>query len=93
MIEMTKVSSKGQVVIPARIREELQLEEGTRLIVQQLQDVIVLKKINVEQALKEFDRLTEEGEKTAQRMGITNEEDIDRIIHEGRMRRRAERSS
>ncbi|HLD79633.1 MAG TPA: AbrB/MazE/SpoVT family DNA-binding domain-containing protein [Candidatus Nanoarchaeia archaeon] len=32
MIETIKVSSKGQIVIPERIREQLEIEEGTKLV-------------------------------------------------------------
>ena len=90
MVEITKISSKGQVVIPVKIREELNLEEGTRLVVSRADNLVVLKKINVEDALKEFDRLTKIGKEFAGKKEIKSEEDIVRIIHERRKKRRAE---
>lgn len=93
MIEITKISSKGQVVIPAKIREELQLKEGSVVAISKSNNIVMLKKLSVEEALKEFERLTEEGEKYARARGIKSEEDIDKIIHERREKRRAQRSS
>ena len=44
-IELTKMSSKGQVVIPGNIREKLELSEGEVLAVSSKDNMIVLKKI------------------------------------------------
>ena len=93
MIEITKMSSKGQVVIPVRIREELGLEDGSRFVVSRTDSAIVLKKLSIPEAFEEFDKLTKEGEKHAKAKGIKSEEDIVRIIHEGRKKRKMENSS
>lgn len=45
-IELTKISSKGQVVIPQRVRELLKLEEGQTLAVSTEKDLVVMKKIS-----------------------------------------------
>jgi len=42
---MTRVSSKGQVVIPGLIREKLGLKSGSRLLVFGEGDTIIFKKI------------------------------------------------
>jgi len=44
-IELTKMSSEGQVVIPGRIREKLELSEGETLAVSSKDNMIVFKKI------------------------------------------------
>ncbi|OIO43468.1 hypothetical protein AUJ62_00160 [Candidatus Pacearchaeota archaeon CG1_02_32_21] len=44
-IELTKISSKGQIVIPQGIREKLGLDEGETLVVSVKDGLIVLKKI------------------------------------------------
>ncbi|MCL4447430.1 MAG: AbrB/MazE/SpoVT family DNA-binding domain-containing protein [Candidatus Thermoplasmatota archaeon] len=44
--ELTRASSKGQIVIPAKIRKELNIEEGSLLAVTTHNDMIVLKKIS-----------------------------------------------
>lgn len=44
-ISTTKMSSKGQVVIPEKIREYLELETGSKFIVMATEDSVILKKI------------------------------------------------
>jgi len=46
MIEITKMTSKGQVVIPLDIRESKGLKEGEKFIVYDLDDSIVLKRVS-----------------------------------------------
>ena len=45
-MELTKMSSKGQVVIPQDIREQVGLSEGETLVVSAQDKLIVLKKID-----------------------------------------------
>ena len=49
-MEITKISTKGQIVIPLKIREELEINEGSVLAVEKMKDMIVLKKIDVDLA-------------------------------------------
>ena len=44
-VATTKLSSKGQVVIPEDVRKELGLEPGAQFIVMGEGDVVILKKI------------------------------------------------
>ena len=44
-IEFTKASSKGQIVIPTRIRKKLNIREGSVLAVAAENGMIVLKKV------------------------------------------------
>jgi AbrB family looped-hinge helix DNA binding protein len=44
-IEFTKASSKGQIVIPTRIRKKFDIKEGSVLAVAAQNNLIVLKKI------------------------------------------------
>ena len=44
-MELTKISSKGQLVIPQTIRDKLKIEEGEILVVSTKDDLIILKKI------------------------------------------------
>jgi AbrB family looped-hinge helix DNA binding protein len=44
-VETVSFSTKGQVVIPRRLREELEIEEGTKAIVYRQADHLVLKPI------------------------------------------------
>ncbi len=52
-IELTKMSSKGQVVIPKNIRTELGLEEGDRMTVEARDGEVVLRKITLEAIVRE----------------------------------------
>ncbi len=45
-IELTKVSSRGQVVIPQKVREKLRIIEGETLAVSVEGDLVVLKKVS-----------------------------------------------
>ena len=42
-MEKVKLSAKGQIVIPARIRRELGLSEGDRLFIERRQGEVILK--------------------------------------------------
>ncbi len=65
-IEITRMSSKGQVVIPLSMRKKLKLEAGTPLAVDTTKGIIVMKPISspiddrelrdVEQAWKKIER-------------------------------------
>lgn len=61
-VDTTKISTKGQVVIPKRLREELDLNEGDSLIVVRRGDSLVLRKLTLEDIAEETDRQLEEGE-------------------------------
>ena len=67
-VAMTRVSSKGQVVIPIELRAEAGLEEGEKLLVYGDKKTIILKKI--ESPVKEFEKLVSFGKKFAKTKGI-----------------------
>ena len=52
-LELTRVSSKGQVVIPGLIRERLGLTDGSRLLVFSEGDTIILKKVGIDASTQE----------------------------------------
>ena len=83
MTELTEMSSKGQIVIPFDIREELRLEAGNTLVISKMEDTILIKKIDVPDLKEEFKRLTKWGSVWAKKKGI-KESDIVKIIHKGR---------
>lgn len=47
-IEITRLSSKGQIVIPGSIREKLELSEGEIFSVSAKENFIILKKVDSE---------------------------------------------
>ncbi len=56
-IEVTKMSTKGQVVIPREMREELELHEGEALAVIRKKNILVLKKIESKLVKEEVETL------------------------------------
>jgi AbrB family looped-hinge helix DNA binding protein len=45
-MEILKLSSKGQIVIPQKMREDLEMEEGVIIGVEKVKDRIIIKKID-----------------------------------------------
>ena len=73
-MEITKITSKGQVVIPQEIREGNMIKPGEGFVVYDLEDSIVLKRIkNLEAAktIDEFERAFRSTWETAKKKGIT----------------------
>jgi len=82
-IAITRVSSKGQIVIPLRMRDDL--KEGDELVILKDKDRIILKKVdkfskNLEEDLK-FAKRTEEAWKRYE-MGEFKEMSFDDFIEE-----------
>lgn len=47
-MEIIKLSTKGQIVIPRKIREQLDIQEGTLLGIEKINNLAVLKKIDLD---------------------------------------------
>ena len=75
----TKVSSKGQVVIPANVRKAASLKEGEVILAIAIDNTVVLKKIGYES----FEETLKPVLAKAQQIGLA-EEDIDALIDEAR---------
>lgn len=84
-ISTTKLSSKGQVVIPEDIRERLGLKPGVQFIVMGDRDVVILKTI-AEPSVADFSRMVANARTTAKKAGLTKK-DVKASIE--RVRRRA----
>ncbi len=81
----TKMSSKGQVVIPEEIRRRLGLEPGTRFIVIGDKEVVILKKLTPP-SMEEFDELITEARRQAKLAGM-KEADIERAVSKVRSKK------
>jgi AbrB family looped-hinge helix DNA binding protein len=68
-VSTTKMSSKGQVVIPENIRKRLNLKAGSEFIVLGEKDVVILKNISPP-SLDDFDDLISEARKSAKKAGL-----------------------
>lgn len=80
----TKLSSKGQVVIPEEIRNRLGLETGAQFVVVGDRDVVILKVIQTPD-MGEFDELVGRARKAAKRAGL-KKEDVNDAIRKARGR-------
>ena len=65
----TRMSSKGQVVIPEDIRKQLGLKTGARFVVVGDKDVVILKNITTP-SMDEFDALIKTARKQAREAGL-----------------------
>jgi len=68
-IATTKMSSKGQVVIPEGIRKRLKLKTGAQFVVVSDNNVVILKKIT-SPSMEEFDELIAKARKIAKQAGL-----------------------
>jgi len=72
-MEVVKLSSKGQIVIPAKIRKELKLSKGDKLLLERNGDAIILRPMvklsklrgvdKIEGASEEIEKIREEWDK------------------------------
>jgi len=85
-VSTTRMSSKGQVVIPENIRKHLNLRTGTRFIVLGEKDVVILKNV-APPSLDEFSSLITKARKTAKQAGL-KKSDIDDAILKARGRKK-----
>jgi AbrB family looped-hinge helix DNA binding protein len=82
MLSTTKLSSKGQVVIPEDIRKQLGLETGAQFIVMGEDDVVILKAISPP-SRKDFSHLISKARSEAREAGLTKQ-DVKRAIKKAR---------
>ena len=81
----TRMSSRGQVVIPEEIRKRLKLKAGSQFVVVGEKDTVILKAISPP-SLEEFDDLIMEARKQARKAGLKRS-DITAAIGKVRGRR------
>ena len=84
------VTSKGQIAIPTKIREELSIESGDKLVAYTYGDCIMLKVLKVPE-IERFRAMAKEAQEWAQSVGLT-EEDVNTFIKDYRKRKRDENS-
>jgi len=68
-LDTTKMSSKGQVVIPEGIRKRLGLKAGAQFVVVGEKDVVILKSITPP-SMEDFDALIIEARRQAKKAGM-----------------------
>lgn len=85
-LETTKMSSRGQIVIPQDVRDDLKIGEGSILAIFHTNDAIVLKKIETpskEALLRDLRTIAREGRAKLEKKGIL-EADIPDLVHKTR---------
>jgi AbrB family looped-hinge helix DNA binding protein len=81
----TRMSSKGQVVIPESIRKRLDLREGAQFLVVGDEDVVILKVVTPPD-LDEFDALIKQARRQAREVGL-KPKDVSTAVAKARTRR------
>lgn len=81
----TRMSSKGQVVIPESIRKQLNLKEGSQFLVVGDADVVILKVVEPPD-MNQFDALIKQARKQAKETGL-KPKDITSAIAKARARK------
>ncbi len=77
-VVLTKMSSKGQIVIPKKLREMFGYHKGQIFAIIGNEDTLILKKVAVP-SRDELERLFRLGEKFARRHGIKKEDVLEAI--------------
>ena len=83
IIEMGKISSRGQVAIPSDIRLRLGLEEGSKVLFFLEDDSLLMKKVTT----KTFAEITKPLKEAARKAGM-REEDVPSLVHRFRKSRK-----
>ena len=87
LIETLKMSSKGQVVIPLDMREEIGAGEGTLFAAMSSDHTVILKKIETpskEDLIKELSLIAKDGKRRLQSTG-RGESDILKMVAKSRV--------
>tara|TARA_Y100000310_G_C20044055_1_gene517512 strand:+ start:202 stop:459 length:258 start_codon:yes stop_codon:yes gene_type:complete len=82
IIEMGKISSRGQVAIPSDIRNHLKLHEGSKVLFFLEDDTLLMKKVGIES----FAEITKPLREAAKKSGL-KESDVNGIIRRFRKKK------
>ena len=81
-IDITSMSSRGQVVIPLNLRELMGLKDGEKFAITGKEDTIVLKKIQMP-SFNNFDKLMQQTQKFSKKKGL-KQKDLDEAVKRAR---------
>ncbi len=82
-LELTRLSERGQIVIPRELRRSMNLKEGERFIVTGLGDTIILRKLELSQERLRLKKLIKESSDKARKSGFT-EKEVEKLIEKTR---------
>src|SRR4030042_853994 len=86
--ELTILSEKGQIVIPARIRSRMGLKAKTKFLVYQCNNSVILTKFEEPDLSKELEAMYKRIDERIAKYGELSSDEINRIIHERRQKKR-----
>jgi AbrB family looped-hinge helix DNA binding protein len=87
--ELTILSEKGQVVIPAKIRSQMGLKAKTKFLVYQFNDSVVLRKFEELDLTTELEAMYKRIDEKIAKYGELSNDEINQIIHEHRRKKRS----
>ena len=73
-VELTKISEKGQIVIPNSLRKEMKIKKSDQFVIFGEDDTVILKKIEKPLLKKTFDEIAKPLQKAAKQIGLTRED-------------------
>ena len=71
-IKIIKVTEKGQISLPIKLRESLHIREGDELIITKTGDSLIMRKVKKE----DFSDLLKHSEKVAKRLWNNEEDEV-----------------
>ena len=86
--DLTILSEKGQVVIPAKIRSRMGLKPKTKFLVYECDDSVILKKFVEPDLSKKLEAIYKRVDEKIAKYGELSNDDINEIIHEYRQRKK-----
>ena len=84
IVELGTISSRGQIAIPSKIRGELELSEGEKVLFVLDGDTLIIKKVMTDKTWRE---LTLPLREAAKKSGL-KESDVMNIVHRFRKKKR-----
>lgn len=82
-LELTRLSERGQIVIPTELRRSMNLKEGERFIVIGIGDTILLRKLELSQERLRLKKLIKESRDKAKKRGFS-EREVERLLQQTR---------
>jgi AbrB family looped-hinge helix DNA binding protein len=82
-IELTRISEKGQVVIPSSLRREMGIKKSDQFMIFGADGTVILKKIDKASIKRSFEEISGPLQKAAKEMGLLRE-DLRRAIKDVR---------
>lgn len=73
-VEITRISEKGQIVIPSNLRKEMGIKKSDQFLVFGEDNTVIFKKIEKLAIQKSFKELTKPLRESAKRLGLTKKD-------------------